>query len=50
MSVFTKVFASTNIGISKIFPDSSGTKLVVMDEKSDAFVYNPVLGIVDIVL
>lgn len=26
-----------------MFPDSSGTKLVVIDEKSDAFVFNPVI-------
>lgn len=33
-------------GISKLYPDSSGTKLVVVDEKSDAFVYNPVIVVV----
>lgn len=29
-------------GISKIFPDASGTMVVFIDDKSDAFVYNPV--------
>jgi len=29
-------------GITKIFPDNSATRLVLVDEKSDAFVYNPV--------
>ena len=31
-------------GISKVFPDSSGTRMVLVDEKSDAFIYNPVRG------
>ena len=30
------------LGISRLFPDSSGTTLVLIDDKSDAFVYNPV--------
>ncbi|EDO29788.1 predicted protein, partial [Nematostella vectensis] len=30
------------VGIRKIFPDPSGTRLVFIDEKSDGFVYNPV--------
>jgi len=30
------------VGITKIFPDNSATRLVLVDEKSDAFVYNPV--------
>ena len=25
-----------------MFPDASGTRLVIIDDKSDAFVYNPV--------
>ena len=29
-------------GITKVFPDSSATRLVLVDEKSDAFIYNPV--------
>lgn len=29
-------------GITKINPDIGGLKLIVMDEKSDAFIYNPV--------
>ena len=29
-------------GISKVFPDLSGTKLFIIDEKSDGFIYNPV--------
>jgi len=31
-------------GISKVFPDSSATRMVLVDEKSDAFIYNPVSG------
>ena len=30
------------LGISRVFPDSSGTTVVFIDDKSDAFVYNPV--------
>lgn len=30
------------VGISKVFPDINGTRLIVIDEKSDAFIYNPV--------
>ena len=30
------------VGIRRIFPDLSGTRLVFIDEKSDGFVYNPV--------
>lgn len=29
-------------GVTKVFPDSSATRLVLVDEKSDAFIYNPV--------
>lgn len=30
------------IGIAKIYSDPAGTRLILVDEKSDAFVYNPV--------
>ena len=30
------------VGIRKIFPDSAGTRVIFMDDKSDGFVYNPV--------
>ncbi|XP_033108550.1 WD repeat-containing protein 19-like isoform X2 [Anneissia japonica] len=30
------------VGIRKLFPDPSGTRLVFVDDKSDGFVYNPV--------
>ena len=30
------------LGITKIFPDATGTTMVFIDDKSDAFVYNPV--------
>ena len=30
------------VGIRKLFPDPSGTRLIFMDDKSDGFVYNPV--------
>ena len=29
-------------GITKVFPDASGTAVVFIDDKCDAFVYNPV--------
>ena len=28
--------------ISKVYPDSSGTRLVLIDEKGDAYLHNPV--------
>jgi hypothetical protein len=34
------------VGITKIFPDSSGTRVIMVDEKSDAFVYNPVIVVI----
>lgn len=30
------------VGIKNIFPDSSGTRVIFIDNKSDGFVYNPV--------
>ncbi|KAL3878608.1 hypothetical protein ACJMK2_030942 [Sinanodonta woodiana] len=30
------------VGVKKLFPDPSGTRLVFIDDKSDGFVYNPV--------
>ena len=30
------------LGISKVYPDPSGTKVVFVDEKSDAYLQNPV--------
>ncbi|XP_071786835.1 WD repeat-containing protein 19-like isoform X1 [Asterias amurensis] len=30
------------VGIRKVYPDPSGTRLVFIDDKSDGFVYNPV--------
>ncbi|KAK3739122.1 hypothetical protein QZH41_010524, partial [Actinostola sp. cb2023] len=30
------------VGIRKIYPDPSGTRLIFIDDKSDGFVYNPV--------
>ncbi|WAQ97925.1 WDR19-like protein [Mya arenaria] len=30
------------VGIKKLFPDVSGTRLVFMDDKKDGYVYNPV--------
>ncbi|XP_022086384.1 WD repeat-containing protein 19-like [Acanthaster planci] len=30
------------VGIRKVFPDPSGTRLIFIDDKSDGFVYNPV--------
>lgn len=30
------------IGIAKVYPDVSGSKLFVIDERSDGFIYNPV--------
>ena len=30
------------VGIKKLFPDPSGTRLVFIDDKSDGYVYNPV--------
>ncbi|XP_074649650.1 WD repeat-containing protein 19-like isoform X1 [Tubulanus polymorphus] len=30
------------VGIRKLFPDPSGTRLVFIDDKSDGYVYNPV--------
>lgn len=30
------------IGIKKLFPNYSGTKLVLIDDKSDGYIYNPV--------
>jgi hypothetical protein len=30
-------------GIRKIYPDPSGTRLIFIDEKSDGYVYNPVI-------
>ena len=33
------------VGIRKLFPDPSGTRLIFMDDKSDGFVYNPVSSI-----
>jgi hypothetical protein len=30
------------IGIKDLFPDSSGTRVIFIDSKSDGFVYNPV--------
>lgn len=30
------------IGISRLYPDPSATRLLLVDEKSDAYVYNPV--------
>ena len=30
------------VGIRKLFPDPSGTRLIFVDDKSDGFVYNPV--------
>lgn len=29
-------------GVTKVFPDGSATRLVFVDEKSDAYLYNPV--------
>lgn len=36
------VHVSYLLGISQLFPDYTGTKLVFIDEKSDTFLYNPV--------
>ena len=30
------------VGIAKVWPDPSGTRVVFVDEKSDAFLLNPV--------
>jgi WD repeat-containing protein 19 len=30
------------VGIKDLFPDSSGTRVIFIDSKSDGFVYNPV--------
>ncbi|XP_038055636.1 WD repeat-containing protein 19-like isoform X2 [Patiria miniata] len=30
------------VGIRRVFPDPSGTRLIFIDDKSDGFVYNPV--------
>lgn len=30
------------VGIRKLFPDPSGTRLVFIDQKKDGYVYNPV--------
>ena len=30
------------VAITSVYPDPSGTRLVFVDEKSDAFLYNPV--------
>lgn len=30
------------LGISQIYPDSTGNKVVIIDEKCDAFLYNPI--------
>ena len=30
------------VGIRKLYPDASGTKLVFIDDKNDGFVYCPV--------
>ena len=30
------------VGIRKVFPDASGTKLIFIDDKNDGFVYSPV--------
>ena len=38
------------VGIRKLYPDPSGTRLIFVDDKSDGFVYNPVQLIVIFVL
>ncbi len=30
------------VGITKLYPDPTSTRLIIVDEKSDAFIYNPV--------
>ena len=30
------------VGISRVFSDSNGTAVILIDDKSDAFVYSPV--------
>ena len=30
------------VGIKKLYPDPSGTRLIFVDDKSDGYVYNPV--------
>ena len=30
------------VGVRKLYPDPSGTRLIFVDDKSDGFVYNPV--------
>ena len=40
--MFVHLNSSVIVGISKVYPDSSGTRMVIVDEKSDAFIYNPV--------
>ena len=30
------------VGIKKIFPDHSGTRVIFIDDKCDGYVYNPV--------
>ena len=32
-------------GVVKVYPDARGTRLVFCDEKSDAFLYNPVTDV-----
>ena len=29
-------------GVRRVFPDSAGTRVIVIDDKGDGFVYNPV--------
>ncbi len=30
------------VGVRKLYPDPTGTRLIFVDDKSDGFVYNPV--------
>ncbi len=30
------------VGITKLYPDPTSTRLIIVDEKSDAYIYNPV--------
>ena len=42
LTYLVHVYVLYLLGISQLFPDYTGTKLVFIDEKSDTFLYNPV--------
>ena len=42
LSIYLSIYLFIFVGISKLYSDPSCTRLVFVDEKSDAFLYNPI--------